>query len=505
LSTSEDLFALRGRRAPIAMSGEEFRAAGHRLVDEIAEFLDNLPDRPVTRASEPSEMRALLPPAALPTDGEDGGKLLQETTRLLFDHSLHNGHPRFLGYITSSAAPLGALSDLLAAAVNANVGGWQLSPIATEIEKQALRWVAELLGFPTECGGLFVSGGNMANFAAFLAARQSRVPWDARRDGLRPGGETLAVYASTETHTWIEKALDLFGHGTAAMRSIPVGADLRADADALRRMIEDDRKHGKRPFLVVASAGTVSTGAIDPIREMAAIAREHGAWLHVDGAYGGFAAALDDAPEDLKALNLADSVAVDPHKWLYTPLEAGCLLVRDAECLPAAFAYRPPYYHFQEGEEERTNFYERGMQNSRGFRALKVWLTLRQVGRSGFVRMIGDDIRLADEMYRLFDAHPEIEAVTRGLSITTFRYVPRELKAGSEAVEEYLDRLNDALITRLKSGGEVFFSNAVVGGRMLIRSCIVNFRTGLEDVEALPEIVVRNGREVDRELRPEGL
>jgi len=496
---------LRSRTAPIEMSGDEFRRVGHRLVDRMAEFLETIRERPLTREQLPSQIRAALPAAGLPQTGETAEKLLDEVVDLLIDRSLLNGHPLFLGYITSAAAPIGALADLLGATLNPNLGGWQLSPVASEIELQAVNWVAELIGFPAGCGGLFVSGGNMANFTCFLAARRARSPWDLQRLGLGGGSGRMIVYATDETHTWIQKATDLFGHGTDVVRKIPVDDGLRADVASLRQTIARDREAGDHPFLLVGSAGTVSTGAVDPIHELAVIARESGLWFHVDGAYGALAAALPDASPDLKALREADSVAVDPHKWLYAPLEAGCVLVREPEVLSRAFSYTPRYYKFNPSDEPETNFYELGLQNSRGFRALKVWLSLRQVGRAGVVRMIADDMRLAEEIHRLFEAHPECEARSLGLSITTFRYVPPELTAGDARSESYLDELNEALLARLNGGGEAYLSNAVVGGRFLLRSCVVNFRTSLEDVEALPEIVVRHGRELDRRLRPEGL
>jgi len=486
---------LRGRRAPIEMSPEEFRAAGHELVDAVAEFLESLPGRPVNPDETPAEIRSVLPAGGLPEDGADPRELLRETVPLLAEHSLFNGHPRFFGYITSSAAPIGALADLLAAAVNPNVGGWELSPVATEIERQCVRWIAEMLGFPTDCGGLLVSGGNMANFACFLAARRAKAGAEIRERGLGSSAGQLRVYASEETHTWIQKAANLFGHGTDCIRWVPVDARQRLDVAELRERIEEDRDRGDRPFLIVGTAGSVSTGAVDPLAEIAAVAREHELWFHVDGAYGAFAAIVPDASEDLGALAEADSIAVDPHKWLYSAVEAGCALVRDPNALSEAFGYKPPYYHFQDHEEEdpRVNFYEHGMQNSRGFRALKVWLGLRQVGRSGYARMISDDIRLAEELYRRVDAAAELEAFTHALSITTFRYVPSDLK-GVEDVEAYLNDLNDRLLQRLKSSGEAYLSNAVIDGKFLLRACVVNFRTSLEDIEVLPEIVVRHGR-----------
>jgi aromatic-L-amino-acid decarboxylase len=255
------------------------------------------------------------------------------------------------------------------------------------------------------------------------------------------------------------------------------------------------------PFLVVGTAGSVSTGAVDPLPELSALCKEYGLWFHVDGAYGGFAAAVPHAHDDLRGLPLADSVAVDPHKWLYAPLEAGCALVRDPEMLRAAFAYHPPYYHF---EEKVTNYVDCGPQNSRGFRALKVWLALKHVGAVGYRNMIAEDIRLSQAMAQAVRRHAELQLMTQELSITTFRYVPSNLRARlrESEVELHLDALNRELVDRLQRGGETFISNAVLGGHYVLRACIVNFHTTQTDVEAVPDIVARIGREVDAELRP---
>ena len=484
------------------MTPEEFRRAGHEVVDRIAELLSTIRTRPITRGETPAEVRALLGRRPLPVSGTDPGRLLEETAPLLFDHSLFNGHPRFMGYITSSAAPIGMLADALAAAVNPNVGGWELSPIASEIEAETIRWVAELVGYPVDCGGILVSGGNMANFVCFLAGRRAKLGEPPRAAGLAGADATrLRVYVSEGTHTWIQKATDLFGMGTDAVRWIPTDDQHRIRVEVLRETIRADRAAGDRPIMVVGAAGTVGTGAVDPIRALSAVCREENLWFHVDGAYGAPAAVLPDAPDDLKALALADSMAVDPHKWLYAPLEAGCVLVRNRELLAETFGYHPTYYHFDTaGEEPPINYYELGPQNSRGFRALKVWLAIRQAGREGYVRMIGDDCRLAGLLYQAAEAHPELEAMSLGLSIATFRYVPADLdRAGAE---EYLDELNETVLERLKTGGELFVTNALVRGRFALRACIVNFRTTEADIAMIPEIVARTGRAVDAELRP---
>ena len=501
MNITPEIEALRQRKAPLEMAPDEFREIGHRLVDQIADRLAKLPDGLVTPDESPADVRELLgAERTLPLAGTDAGRLVNEATELLFDHSLFNGHPRFFGYITSSPAPMGMFGDFLAAALNQNVGAWRLAPLATEIEGQTVRWIAEMIGFPINGGGLLVSGGNMANFVCFAAARAAKTP-DVRKVGL-PQERRLLVYASKEAHTWIQKAADLFGLGTDAIRWIATDDEQRMDPSALRRQIDEDLRLGHQPFLVVGTAGSVSTGAIDPLGDLAAICRAHGLWFHVDGAYGALAAQVPGSPASLLALSDADSVAVDPHKWLYAPLEAGCVLVRDAERLRNAFSYHPAYYHF---DEQVVNYLDYGPQNSRGFRALKVWLALRQVGRAGYLKMIGDDMLLARHLHQLLARHPEFEAITQSLSITTFRYVPPDLRPqlGTEKVENYLSQLNQHLLTAVENSGEAFLSNAIVGGKFVLRACIVNFHTSLGDIEALPPLLSRLGEQTDTTLRRE--
>lgn len=500
---------LRGRTAPMEISPDDFREIGHRLVDDVADFLGSLPERPVGPGRTPAQIRSVLGDAPLPENGTPPDELLSKATALMLEHSLFSGHPRFWGYITSSAAPIGALGDLLAAAVNANVGGWALSPMASEIEAQTVKWIAELIGYPSDCGGLMVSGGNVANFVGFLAARRRKLGADVRTQGMAISSRTQPrVYCSAGTHTWIEKAADQFGIGTDSIRWITTRESQQMDLAVLRQQIEEDKSNGENPFLVVGTGGSVGVGAVDELPEIAALCREYDLWFHVDGAYGGFAACSPDAPPDLKGLSEADSIAIDPHKWLYSALEAGCALVRDPKDLIDAYSYHPTYYKFEEEqapEAAKINYYEYGPQNSRGFRALKVWLGLQQVGRQGYIRMISDDIRLSKHLYRLIKTQPNLEAFTQNLSITTFRYVPPDLAAGQAETEEYLNALNEELLTDLQNGGEAFVSNAVIGDTYLLRACIVNFRTSLEDIEALPDIVAGIGSKVDAALRSEHL
>jgi glutamate/tyrosine decarboxylase-like PLP-dependent enzyme len=488
------------RDVPLELDPTVFRAVGHALVDRVADLLASIAERPVAPHTTPSAIRARLGDGRLPENGGDAAALLDEATSILFDNSTFNGHPRFFGYITASAAPIGVLADMLAAAVNPNCGAWSLAPAATEIERQAVRWVAEFIGFPTTSAGIFVSGGNMANMVCFLAARTEharRAGWDVRAKGVSGDAAKMTVYTSAETHTWVQKAAELFGLGDEAVRWIETDGAQRMRMDRLRERIAEDRRAGLQPFLVIGTGGSVSTGAVDPLPQIAALCRAEGLWFHVDGAYGAPAAHVSGAPPDLTALGDADSVAVDPHKWFYAPLEAGCALVREPEALRAPFSHRPSYYHFPGlAEDPPINFHEWGPQNSRGFRALKVWLAFRQIGRSGYATLIAEDIALARRMYERVGAHPELEALTCALSITTFRYVPPDL-APSLSPEQrlaYLNELNTTLLTRLQESGAIYLSNAVIGGAFALRACIVNFRTSAADVDAVADIVAREGR-----------
>ncbi len=494
------------RSAPVDLTPEEFAEAGHRLVDDIAELLRTLRDRPLATGESPEELRRHFDASEpLPEQGRAAAELLRSTTELLFEHSLYNGHPRFFGYISGAPAPIGMLGDLLGAAVNPNMGAWVLSPIASEIETQAVRWIADLVGFPAGGDGVLTSGGNVANMLGFWAARASRAGWDVRASGMTDAdARPLRVYGAKGTHTWIHKATDLSGLGVDAMRWIDTETDGRVSVDGLRRAVEDDLEADARPMMVVGTGGSVSTGVVDDLPALRSLCDEYDLWFHVDGAYGAFAAASELAPDDLRALSEADSVALDPHKWLYAPLEAGCTLVRDPEALLAAFSYRPDYYYFQ---TEAKNYFERGVQNSRGFRALKVWLQLAQAGAAGYRSMISDDIELARRFHAVAAEHPELEALTQGLSITTYRYVPVDLRGreGEPEVAGYLNELNEAIQGRLERGGDAFVSNAVLGDVYALRMCIVNFRTTEDDVDLLADITVGEGRAADRDLRPDAL
>ncbi len=495
----KDLF---NRTAPLDMSAEQFKKLGYSLVDKASEFLSSIRDYPVAVAKDVKELKKMLDSSAsLPAEGADIGEVLNLVTGQLLNNSLFNAHPRFWGYISASAAPIGILGDMFAAVINPNVGAYKLSPVATEIETQSVKWIAELISYPSDCGGILVSGGNMANFICYLAARTEMADWNIRQEGLvSDKGKRLLAYASGETHTWLQKAADLFGQGTNSIRWVETDDNQQMDMNNLKKQVREDISSGFKPFMVVGTGGSVSTGAIDPLHEISDFCKENNLWFHVDGAYGGFAAAVPGISKDLTGLSKADSVAVDPHKWLYNPLEVGCALVRDPNHLTDAFSYHPSYYNF---DEDQINYFERGMQNSRGFKALKVWLAIKQVGKKGYQKMIQDDIRLAEYLFLDLTNYPNLQRLTNNLSITTFRYLPDDLKdsQSEEKIAKYLNELNQQLLEEIEKSGEIFLSVAMIGDIHALRICIVNFRTSLEDMIALPKIISQMGDGIDSELR----
>ena len=493
---------LKDRETPIEMGKEEFRKIGYQLIDAISTFIDTIREKQVTTGESSKQLQPLIGASSIPEKGTSAEELFSKASELLFNHSLLNGHPKFLGYITSSAAPIGALADLLAAAVNPNVGANILSPIATEIEKQTVKWLAELIGVSPSYGGLLVSGGNMANFTAFLAARTVKAPKSIKEDGISNATQRLVVYCSQTTHTWIEKAAILFGLGSKAIRWIPSDAANKMDNKVLEQTIKDDVKNGFKPIMIIGTAGDVSTGAVDDLEALASLCKTYDLWFHVDGAYGIPAAVLPELKSMFAGIEEADSIALDPHKWLYSPLEAGCTLVKDPNHLLEAYSSHPVYYNFSSNDEPLSqNYYEYGLQNSRGFRALKVWLALQQAGLQGYREMIGEDIRLSKLLFELAQKHPELEALTQSLSITTLRYVPPGYTQDPQNKEPYLNTLNEALLNELQRGGQVFLSNAVVNGKYCLRCCLVNFRTTEKDIKEIIEIIVTQGQKTHHKLR----
>jgi aromatic-L-amino-acid decarboxylase len=483
------------------------RAFTDRTVDIYEELLERLPDLPVTNRVTVGDVRDALA-IEVPEEPMAEEALLAYLHDMVFERSMYPGHPRFMAYVSGAGTVPGAAADLLAAGLNMNAGGWLLSPSASEIERQLTATFARWFGLPEGAGGILVSGGAMANFVALKVARDRRAGWDVRAEGLAEHPR-LGIYLSTETHVVSARAADMLGVGTGAVRKVPVDPDYRIRVDELREAIRRDRDDGVRPIAVVGSAGTVATGAVDPLVDLADLCAEEGIWFHVDAAYGGPAAFTEDLAPLFAGIERADSIAFDPHKWLYTPLSGGCILVRDLQVLSDSFAVTATYVH---QDKERTgrgiDGTQLGPQFSRGNQSLKVWVSLLAHGRRAYTERISHDAALARYLGARAEERPDFELSTPvGLSICCFRYVPPDLPDVADPVEreDYLSVLNERLMTEAQLDGRTFFSNAVLEGRFVLRACIVNFRTEADDLDATLDVAAEIGGRLDAELRPASL
>jgi aromatic-L-amino-acid/L-tryptophan decarboxylase len=500
---------LHHRDSPARMEPGEFRALGHWLVDRLGEYLTTAPEQSVYPQVSTDTLRELLPAVPLPETGADPQALLGRAADLLCHHALQSSHARFWGYILGPHNLLGTLGDFLASTVNTPPGAHPPFTMAVAIELQVLRWLAELVGYPPGGGGILVSGGSMGNFLGITAAVRDRAGWDVREEGLtHPDAARIRIYVTAEAHLSVARAVEACGLGARAIHWVRTDERGRMDIGDLRAGIAQDREAGLKPLVVVGTAGATGTGVVDPLFDIATVCRENGLWFHADGAYGACAVISSLAPADLAGIRLADSLVLDPHKWLYLPMEVACILTRDPRALYEAFRRSADYYtygqtlHLMPDGTEALPFRDQGMQTSRSLRALKVWLSLQHIGRSGYERMLTDDILLARHLYQLAEAAPALEAVTQHLSISTFRYRPPDLDPAAPGYERYLDELNRTLVPRLQTSGEAYMTPTVVNGRYVLRFCIVNFKTTRADIEALVDLVMELGQQVDAELRP---
>jgi len=445
----------------------------------VFEYLTTIGERPV-RAENYAGKTTQSIDAELSTDGVPLDQLLAEC-RTIMDLSRHNGHPRFFGYVASPSTPVGAYGDLLASALNANITCWRSGPAGTELERMVVRWLGSLIGYDSDAKGLLTSGGSMANMIALLIANRRKSGADTARRGLWNSGPPMTIYASEEVHMSIPKAADILGFGRDRVRVVPCDERQRMRVDLLRQRIEADLREGLRPFCVVGSAGTVNTGVVDPLNEIAQIAGEFDLWFHVDGAYGA-PGVLDQRKKDLfVGLERADSVSLDPHKWLYVPVDAGCLLFRDAGAAMAAFSTEDADYIKTHGysDDEAFAFWDYGVELSRRFRALKVWLTLQYYGTRRIAEAIGEDISLAAYLGEVVSEAEDFELLAPvELSICCFRYVPEPGMSDAE-----LNELNERIMALVQKGGRAYVSNATVNGRFALRACITNFRTTKADID----------------------
>ena len=483
-----------GRPGPgWAWDEAEIRRAGYQVVDAIAAHLSGIAGRPVFRPF-PAGLAGDLARAEPPGRGTAAGSLLAEAAGIVLGYPLGNGHPRFWAWVNSPPHVLGVLADALAAAANPSVAGGNHA--AVHIERTVVRWFCALAGLPDAAAGLMVSGGSMATLTALAVARDQAVRrggGDVRAAGLAgpaasPG--RLRLYLTAEAHSCARKAAELLGLGSGSISVIGTDDRDQMRPDLLDAQLRRDTAAGLMPLAVVASAGTVNTGAIDPIGDIADACARHGAWLHIDGAYGGPAVLLlAEFAVARGGLSRADSIAIDPHKWLYAPVDAGLVLLRDGRQARDAFSLVPPYLRTAGDAGDAAGvtgpvwFSELGFEQTRPLRALKVWLLLRHLGLDGYRQLIAHDLRMARMLAGQIEAATDLELLAHGLSVCCFRATPAGVPAAA------LNQLNRDLVTRLQLGGRLFLAGTTVRGCYAMRACIVNPGTSPADVQiALAEI-----------------
>jgi len=473
---------------------EEFRALGYRVVDMIADYYSNIRDFPVFPQHTSIEVQKVFD-ESLPENGQDPAAILDEWRTKVLPNTTHVGSPRYFGFVNGSGTMIGTLAEALAASVNMNPGAWKPAPAATEIERQTIAWIAELIDYPTKCGGLFTSGGTMANFTAIETALRNVAPYDTTLDGLQkenPPGRFTIYMSDHEGHVSISRVADLMNLGRNAVRRVASRDDFSMDVQDLERMLDRDMANGAVPFCVVAQVGSINVGVVDPLDEIARVCRERGLWFHADGACGALGAMLPEKKKLFRGLEKADSVTLDPHKWLYISYECGCVLVRDSEKLRRAFSMAAPYLRGTLPSEYRgLDYFEYGPQMSRGFRALKVWMSLKHYGVKGYRTLLRQNVKCAEHLDKLVRESTKFEALHEPeLFIYSFRYAPEDLRSQadespnkSEEINAYLDSLNQQIADEIQLSGVAFLMTSKIRGRIVLRLSISSHRTTLSDID----------------------
>ena len=477
----------------LGLSPEDFQDLGERLLAALAGYKRDLPARQV-RPQPPVELTRKIFAQPLPEAGAQPGALVDWMVDNLLPSSFGNDHPGFFAWITAPSAPIGALAELMAATVNTPAGG--PAPAAVNLEACVTRWLMELCGFPVEGSlGILVSGGSMANLTALAVARHWAAKadgWNVRTEGLQGGRARYTLYATREAHSCVKKSVEVMGLGTDNLREVPTDQDRRLSPQGLAEMLAADRAAGLRPFCVVASAGTVNTGAVDPLTEIADVCEAEELWLHVDGAYG-WIGGIDPAKAPLyEGLARARSLALDPHKWLAVPIECGCTLVRDRELQRETFSYLAPYLRIDGKAPDDVPYWpaEYGIQLTRGFRALKVWATVSQLGRRGVRDLVVRHNALARRLAEAVEAAPDLELTAPvTLSIVCFRYRP----SGWQGSDRDLDALNQRINDAVNDEGRFYFTPTSLDGRFSLRACIIHYDTGPNEVDGLVAAVREAG------------
>ncbi len=469
------------------MPAEEFRRAGHRVVDWIADYLERVGDYPVLARTAPGDIVRRLP-AVPPAQGEPVEAILRDVDEVILPGITHWNHPAFFAYFAITGSGPGILGEMLAAALNVNGMLWKTSPAATELEEVALGWLRQMVGLPEEFAGIIMDTASVASLCAVAAAREAVEEYPVRLRGMA-GGPRLRLYTSEQAHSSIEKAALVLGVGQDGVRKIPTDDAYRLDPQALAEAIADDRRRGWRPFCVVATVGTTSTTSIDPVPAIADICEREGLWLHVDGAYAGMAAVAREFRWVLDGCHRADSVVINPHKWLFVPIDCSTFYCRRPEVLRRAFSLVPDYLHTPERERAGVrDLMDYGIQLGRRFRALKLWMVIRYFGAEGLAARIREHVALGQRFAAWVDAHPDFERMApTPLSVVCFRAHPASLRGRAEPAA--LDELNAQILEGVNATGRAYLSHTRLRGRLALRLAVGNLRTTEEHVRRAWELI----------------
>jgi aromatic-L-amino-acid/L-tryptophan decarboxylase len=487
------------------MGLDEFRRGGHRIVDWIADYRMHPERYPVLSRCRPDEVRAQLPMAA-PSEGKSIESILNDFESVILPGITHWNHPAFFAYFGITGSGPGILGELLASALNVNAMLWRTSPAATEVEECVLDWLREMLGLPADFKGVIADCASTASLLAIAAARDAAAP-EIRAQGMAGRSmPKLRLYTSEEAHSSIEKGAMILGIGQENVRKIETDTRFRMLPSALVQAVRSDIANGWRPFCVVATVGTTSTTSIDPIAAIAPICRDYGLWLHVDGAYGGVAAIIPELRYVLDGCQGADSIVINPHKWLFTPLDCSALYVRNAGAFQRSFSLVPEY--LKSREESVTNYMDWGTWLGRRFRALKLWMVISYFGHEGLAARIRQHIELARNLVQRIDADPDIERLAPApFSTVCFRFRPHDLKAQShdahqtQVDDDYLDRLNQAVLDAVNASGEAFLSHTKIRGRYAIRLAIGNICSDQADIDRAWKLLRYEASRLHDEMR----
>ncbi len=474
----------------LELSPQQRDQLGRAALDWTLAYFEQQSQLPIYPTTNPHDLTALLA-SALPIEPQDAGAVMADFAHIAAN-GRHNGHPRMFGYVQSAGSFAGVVGDFLASAINQNVTSWRSAPAATTIEHQVIDWLKTLVGFDPAGTGVLLSGGSFANFAGLAAALRASTDVDVNRRGVAALPGKPRIYASSMTHLSTAKAASLLGVGKDAIVTVPVDDAYRMDPAALSRQVASDRADGHHAICVVATAGDVNTGAIDPLEAIADVCAANTVWLHVDGSYGALAARSPHVGGAMTALNRADSLSLDPHKWLYAPLDVGCLLVRDQRALRGAFSEGADYIDVvtDRGMSDYA-YWDHSPELSRRFRALKIWFVLKVHGARAIQQAIDDNIAVAKHLAGLIEASGDFELLAPApMSIVCFRYLGGAGRLREDASASQ-DAFNKRLMVEVQRDGEAYLSNAVIDGRFALRACIVNYRTTLQDVERLLSTIRR--------------